>query len=51
MMLFSAVLLASTERPLKVTVEPAGGTVGFAATDLKSGRLLDLKQDKLFPYV
>jgi len=49
MLFFIAMLLASAEPSLQAIVEPAGGTVGFAAKDLASGRLLGLNQDKALP--
>jgi Beta-lactamase enzyme family len=49
MMFFIAMLLATAEPSMQAIVEPAGGTVGFAAVELASGRELGLKQDEPFP--
>jgi beta-lactamase class A len=49
MMFFITMLLFAAEPSLQAIVEPAGGTVGFAAVELASGRSLGLKQDEPFP--
>jgi beta-lactamase class A len=49
MMLFITMLLFAAEPSLQAIAEPAGGTVGFAAVDLASGRSLGLRQDEPFP--
>jgi beta-lactamase class A len=49
MMFFVAMLLAAAEPSLAAIVEPAGGTVGFAAVELASGRTLGLNQNEPFP--
>jgi beta-lactamase class A len=49
MLFFIAMLLAFAEPSLQTIAKPAGGTVGFAAMDLTSGRLLGLNQDRPFP--
>jgi hypothetical protein len=48
-MFFTAMLLATAEPSMQAIVEPAGGTVGFAAVELSSGRSLGLKQNEPFP--
>ena len=48
-MLFIAMLLGAAEPPMQAIVEPAGGTVGFAAVELASGRSLGLRQDERVP--
>src|ERR1017187_7779124 len=47
-MFFLAMLLIA-EPSLQAIVEPAGGTVGFAAVELASGRSLGLRQTEPFP--
>jgi len=42
-------LLATAAPSLQAIVEPAGGTVGFAAVELESGRSLGLRQNERFP--
>ena len=49
MLFFIAMLLAFAEPSVQAIVEPAGGTVGFAAVELGSGRSLGLRQDERFP--
>jgi beta-lactamase class A len=49
MLFFIAMLLASAEPSLQAIAEPAGGTVGFAAVELETGRTLGLSRDKPFP--
>jgi beta-lactamase class A len=49
MMFFITMLLFAAEPSLQAIVEPAGGTVGFAAVELTSGRSLGLRQDEPFP--
>ena len=41
-MFFIAMLLIAAEPSIQAIVEPAGGTVGFAAVELASGRSLGL---------
>ena len=48
-MFFITMLLATAEPSMQAIAEPAGGTVGFAAVDLASGRSLGLRQDERFP--
>jgi beta-lactamase class A len=48
-MLLLAILLVTAGPPLDAIAAPAGGTVGFAAQDLASGRSLGLRQDQPFP--
>jgi beta-lactamase class A len=48
-MFFIAMLLATAEPSIQAIAEPAGGTVGFAAVELASGRSLGLKQNEPFP--
>ena len=48
-MFFIAMLLVAADPSLQAIVEPAGGTVGFAAVELGSGRALGLKQNEQFP--
>ena len=49
MMFFVAMLFATAEPSIQAIAEPAGGTVGFAAVELGSGRSLGLKQNEPFP--
>ena len=49
MMFLIAMLLATAEPSIAAIVEPAGGTVGFAAVELETGRTLGLNQDRPFP--
>jgi beta-lactamase class A len=49
MTFFLAMLLAAAEPSLAAIAEPAGGTVGFAAVELATGRMLGLNQDQPFP--
>ena len=42
-------LLAAADPSIAAIAEPAGGTVGFAAVELATGRTLGLNQDKPFP--
>jgi beta-lactamase class A len=49
MLLFMTMLLLAAEPSIQAIVEPAGGTVGFAAVELASGRSLGLRQDEPFP--
>jgi beta-lactamase class A len=46
---FLAMLLAAAEPSLAAIAEPAGGTVGFAAVELATGRMLGLNQSQPFP--
>jgi beta-lactamase class A len=48
-MFFIVMLLATAEPSMQAIAEPAGGTVGFAAVELASGRSLGLKQNEPFP--
>jgi len=49
MTFFIAMLLATAEPSIQAIAEPAGGTVGFAAMELASGRSLGLKRNESFP--
>jgi hypothetical protein len=49
MTFFLAMLLATAEPSLAAIAEPAGGTVGFAAVELATGRMLGLNRDQPFP--
>jgi beta-lactamase class A len=46
---FITFLLLAAEPSLQAIVEPAGGSVGFAAVAVHSGRSLGLHQDQAFP--
>jgi beta-lactamase class A len=49
MTLFLAMLLATAGPSLAAIAEPAGGTVGFAAVELATGRMLGPNQNQPFP--
>jgi hypothetical protein len=44
-----AMLLAAAEPSVAAIAAPVGGTTGFTAVELASGRALGLNQDKPFP--
>lgn len=49
MTFFLFMLLIAAEPSIAAIAEPAGGTVGFAAVDLATGRMLGLNQNERFP--
>jgi len=49
MLFFLAMLLATAEPSLAAIAEPAGGTVGFAAMELATGRMLGLNRNQPLP--